>query len=48
VVEEGERPHHPPAVERQHPADLETAEILAALVDDEVDHGEAPSDGALV
>ncbi len=37
VVEEGEGAHHPPAVKGQDPPHLEAAEILAALVDDEVD-----------
>jgi len=38
VVEEDEGPDHAVRVERQHAPHLEAAEVLAALVDDEVDH----------
>ena len=38
VVEEDERPDHPPLGERQHASDFEAAKVAAALVDDELDH----------
>ena len=39
VVEEDERPHHAPLCGGQDAADLESAEIAASLLDDEIDHG---------
>jgi hypothetical protein len=39
VVEKHEGPHHSPPHLRQHAPDLEPAEVLALLVDDEVDQG---------
>src|SRR3546814_18257654 len=42
MIEEDEGPHHPPLRIGQHAPDLESAEILASLIDDEVYHGCSP------
>ena len=42
VIEEDERPYHAPLLERQNATHFESAEIAAALVDDELEHGMAP------
>jgi hypothetical protein len=33
MVEENERPHHPPPCKRQHPTYLKAAQVAAALID---------------
>jgi hypothetical protein len=38
MVEEDERPDHAPPHERQHPTDLEAAEILAPGGDHQIQH----------
>jgi hypothetical protein len=38
VIEEDERPDHAAACGGEQPADVETTEVAAALVDDEFDH----------
>ena len=39
VIEENERPDHPPPWKRQHPAHFEAAEVAAALIDHHIQHG---------
>ena len=46
MIEEDERADHPPLRPGQHAPYLETAEVLASLVDDEVDHDWLPLSGA--
>jgi hypothetical protein len=38
VIEEDERPHHPPPGKGKYAADGESAEVAAALFDDEFGH----------
>ncbi len=41
VIEENKRPHHSVGAERQHPPDLEAAQIAAALVNHSLQHGQS-------